>query len=142
MPPILIAAEVHESFKPLLAVSAAWFDHGLPPRFNYTRFDVVKDNILATATVKNTAIDRALNAVALRTIEKLYIADCIPSTDIRSLDIYLLLKPRYRELDLDVPKKIVRSHWLITAARALLREEVRKEHVQYIRKRGRKAPRR
>jgi len=135
MQKIIIGIETEPCAQSIIATSAA--SHNIQPTYKirYDALDEMHRQLLAYAAVKNPDLKKAIGAVTYRTIEKLRLCNWIPTHDINDLNIEIYLKPKYRRLNLELPVEIVRSHWIVTTARILLRDEIRQNHVRSIRQR-------
>ncbi len=135
MQKIIIGIETEPSAHSIIASSAASFDFEPAYRIRYDALEDMRRHLLAYAAVKNPDLKKAVGAVTYRTIEKLLLCNHVDTHDIDDLNIQIYLKPRYRMLNLELPVEIVRSHWIVTTARILLRDEIRENHVRSIRER-------
>lgn len=124
MQPLLIAVETVRNQEPSMVMSAAWFGHPTIPNFDYENLDELHRRLIAYTSIHNENLEKAVNISIRRTLEKIYIRGILPTTDLRDLPLRAVLKPFFRPLNLCVPVSIVRKHWLITAARTLLKEMV------------------
>ena len=126
MLPLLIAVETVRNLEPITVTSAAWFVHPDTPNFNYKDTNDLHRHLIASVCVDNTNLEKAVNIAIRRTLEQAYIRGVIPTTDLDALHLRTILKPYFKTLNLCVPITIVRKHWLITAARTLLKERLAK----------------
>lgn len=124
MQKLLIAIETVRSQNPFTVTSAAWFDHCVSPTFNPLNLTDLHRHLIASTHVHHTDLEKAVNAAVRRTIEVAYLRGVVPTTNLNKIQLRAVLKPYFRAINLTIPVDIVRSHWLITAARTLLKEKL------------------